>query len=226
MSAYQLLIPRVCDIEARKYTFEIIIDFSVNQMGYIIFHYILYMSNKVNISRKQVNKRRKIKKTRKIREQYRKSKTLHKKNVIRTKQVYRGGAWNVPDKIWVLSSEVDADEICPLCLEKFTDSPSKVVYKTSCKHLFHNNCLNYFCKDCTQTNKQPFCPLCRNEMINDLPFNPDFDTKNFNIENCENVSAFRNKDLENYDETGGGSEIPLFEGNPALNALYDGQPDP
>ena len=93
--------------------------------------------------------------------------------------------------------------------------------------MFHNNCLNDFCKDCTQTNKQPFCPLCRNEReVNQgLPLNPDFDTKNFNIENCENVSAFRNKDLENYDETRSGIETPLFEGNQELKALYDGQPD-
>ena len=87
MSAYQLLIQRVCDIEALKYTFEIIIYFSVNQMGYFIFRYILYMSNRGNISRKKINKRRKIKKTIKIKKHGRRSKTLHKKNVIRTKQV-------------------------------------------------------------------------------------------------------------------------------------------
>jgi hypothetical protein len=186
------------------------------------------MSNRGNISRKKINKRRKIKKTRKIKKHGRRSKTLQKKNVIRTKQVYRGGAWNDPDKIWFLSSEVDKDEICPLCLEKFIDLPSKVVYKTSCNHLFHNNCLNDFCKDCTQTNKPPFCPLCRNERDEreELPVNPNFDTKNFNNENCENVSAFRNKELENYDETRSGIETPLFEDNPALKKLYDEQPAP
>jgi hypothetical protein len=67
------------------------------------------MSNRGNISRKKINKRRKIKKTKKIKKHGRRIKTLQKKNVIRTKQVYRGGAWNdPPDKIWFLASEVDA----------------------------------------------------------------------------------------------------------------------
>ena len=187
------------------------------------------MSNRGNISRKKINKRRKIKKTIKIKKHGRRSKTLHKKNVIRTKQVYKGGVFT--DRTWFLSSEVDAGEICPLCLEKFTDSPSKVVYKTSCNHLFHNNCLNDFCKDCKQKYKQPFCPLCRNEREereeNGLPFNPDFDTENFEIQDCEIVSAFRNKELHNYDDTHNDIETPLlFEGNPDIKALYDRQPDP
>lgn len=55
-------------------------------------------------------------------------------------------------------------EECSICLEplvKKTNDPSRKIFKTSCKHIFHMGCIKEQC----ETNKS--CPLCRADITKD-----------------------------------------------------------
>ncbi len=62
---------------------------------------------------------------------------------------------------WIDPKQYNPKDVCSLCLKKF--GVKKAVYKTQCNHIFHNNCLENYCKH-NSDNIQ--CPLCR-EFIDD-----------------------------------------------------------
>eukprot|EP01022_Parablepharisma_sp_SALTPOND_P019834 TRINITY_DN3442_c0_g1_i20.p1 TRINITY_DN3442_c0_g1~~TRINITY_DN3442_c0_g1_i20.p1 ORF type:complete len:333 (-),score=5.67 TRINITY_DN3442_c0_g1_i20:158-1156(-) len=56
------------------------------------------------------------------------------------------------------------NEECPICMDKFG---TQIIYKTSCKHNFHKECLLNWLK---QNEK---CPMCREQIV-DLPLEDPF----------------------------------------------------
>lgn len=114
--------------------------------------------------------------------------TITKKRTIRRNKNksrrFRGGSRSY-ERGWITSDMVAADEVCPICVERFSETPEKAIYVTACRHLFHNNCLNSACEAHSQMLQGPLgdfeytCPICRTELEND----------------CEDVWAFQRKAL-------------------------------
>lgn len=75
---------------------------------------------------------------------------------------------------------------CSICLENINISPQEhtnYVYKTSCNHIYHSECLNEWIQMCHANNNVASCPMCRiniykfNYNPNDLyTFNPSLST--------------------------------------------------
>ena len=68
----------------------------------------------------------------KIKENKRKSRKNNKRG---------GGRWIT------IGNELVNDNVCPICLEKFRDTPNKAIYMSTCGHLFHNDCLLLECEN-------------------------------------------------------------------------------
>jgi len=98
---------------------------------------------------------------------------------------------------WVNTNEYDPTDTCPICYEEY--SVAQAIYKTSCGHLFHNNCLNAYFE---AHHGYGDCPTCRSN----VPY--------ANLD----VWAFKNKVLHST------AEYPLFNGNQHLLQLYNTQP--
>ena len=75
---------------------------------------------------------------------------------------------------WIGPDEYNQEEQCSICLEKY--GVAKAIYRTTCNHIFHNDCLDDYCEI-----KQGIieCPMCRTN-VGEL---------------CNNVSAFKSKSL-------------------------------
>jgi hypothetical protein len=97
-------------------------------------------------------------------------------------------------KRWYISSEIKPEEECAICVKSFEETPSEIIFKTDCGHLFHNNCLNQHCN--YSKNSTQKCPLCRRNITND----------------CTNVWNFKHMKMDNYSFT-----------NPAVKQIYDAQ---
>lgn len=95
---------------------------------------------------------------------------------------------------WINPSEYDPNEICALCQEEYGITTG--IYKTDCNHIFHNDCLNDYCK---HENGEIKCPLCRSD-IEDA---------------CNDVWSFKNYLL------GSASGKPLFNGNQHIQDIYN-----
>ena len=108
-----------------------------------------------------------------------------------------GGEWlNSKDP------ELIVQEVCPICLEKFNETPNKAIYKSDCGHIFHNDCLVKVCEG-TDMEKMN-CPLCRKPLEDD----------------CNDVYAFREKVLgRQYAPEG----APYFS-DPEIQNIYENQP--
>jgi hypothetical protein len=82
----------------------------------------------------------------------------------------------------------NARDECPICLNRFSDTPNLAIYKTYCGHIFHNNCLN---EACEAARGVPSCPICRSELekaaIGNEPARAD----------CNEVDDFASKALGN-----------------------------
>ena len=102
----------------------------------------------------------------------RKSKSCNKKS-----KKSKGG-----DGDWVNVKNVVGKDICPICLESFQENPTKAIYKTSCGHVFHNNCLDEFCE--IKQGKTE-CPICRKPLLSDEK----------QVFDCIDVYAFKHKIL-------------------------------
>jgi hypothetical protein len=136
---------------------------------------------------KRTNKRTYKRKTnrtnKKIRNKSKKSKKMYK----------GGGKWlNQNNKI------VENQEPCPICLEKFRETPNKAIYQSNCGHLFHNDCL---LQDCNHNNGNNSCPICRSRLGMD----------------CMDVYAFNKKALGNQ------SGEPLFNNDQDILQIYNNQ---
>ena len=109
------------------------------------------------------------------------SKKKFKKRNNSKKKSKRGGG-----KVWKTYKEVDSDEVCPICLEKYVDTPTQAIYKTWCGHLFHNDCLHSYC-ELNEEGTQ--CPICKRHIQDDKH------------QNCMDVWAFKTKSLSLEDNT-------------------------
>jgi len=111
----------------------------------------------------------------------------------RNKKYLGGGNWIDVDN----DDTFNADDECPICLQRFSDTPDLAIYKTDCNHTFHNNCLNRTCFIAERAGNDPVCPYCRTYL--DMQYT--------------DVYAFRNKALDT-------------SGLSATNrAIYEAQPD-
>lgn len=127
----------------------------------------------------------------KRRRQYKKHITNHKRKTQKKSRKFRtkrnkkysgGGTWINVDNL------DDVHDICPICLQKFSETPTLAIYKTYCGHIYHNNCLN---ESCNSTRGIPKCPTCRSVLqkaaIGKEPARED----------CTEVSLFERKELNN-----------------------------
>ena len=112
---------------------------------------------------KKINNKHKHKRTHK-KNSYKKR---HHKKSKRAKILIGGGKWFTYDEL----PEYNKDDGCPLCLESFSTTPNQPIYKTSCNHYFHNNCLNIYCEDYPErhaTDEEPYpeaiCPICKKKL--------------------------------------------------------------
>jgi Ring finger domain len=142
--------------------------------------------------RKRYNKRKKTtkktaKKNFRIYKVERNSKMVNKKKTHinnRKHKRYHGGNtgnWFTYDEL----PEDKKDDKCPICHDYFRETTDKVIYKTDCGHLFHNNCLNDYCNHIGRNNPNRIlntisCPICGR----DLGYA------------CIDVDAFQDKFLE------------------------------
>ena len=140
------------------------------------------------------NKRKSQKKRRHGRKMTKRNKHVKKSKRMQNKKYMRGGG------NWIDGDTLPEDEICSVCLEKFSKTPEQAVYKTNCGHLFHNNCLNKSCLADEKARRNLLCPLCRRELQTD------------DGQQCTDVWAFANKAL--------GSNL-----DPKNKIIYDAQPD-
>jgi hypothetical protein len=140
-----------------------------------------------------------------------KKKKYTKKNYKITKKKYnrrliRGGNESWPNDSWGTANQIsDPEEICPICFEKFKNTPDKAIFKTSCGHKFHNDCLY-------EWHDQATCPSCRTDISSDF----------------NNIYAFKNKRLGTYNpETGQENPITAadFNGNEEVFRIYNEQPE-
>jgi hypothetical protein len=128
------------------------------------------------------------------------------------RKIYFGGN----GATWLVSSELedkDKDEKCSICLDEFKTTPNKVIYKTVCGHLYHNDCLEELCEkknreylDTRNREKLPRCPMCREFL--------DIDDGECQ---CIDVEFFKAKLLHPTTENNLSEEV---------RKLYDAQPDP
>ena len=119
------------------------------------------------------------------------NKNKHKKTI---KKQNAGGDWlNSKD------SKLIENDTCPICLEKFADTPDKAIYKTDCGHIFHNDCILEICE---QKNGDAKCPICRKPLEND----------------CNDVYAFKEKVLGRMEKP----DEPYFEDSEIQN-IYEKQ---
>ena len=122
--------------------------------------FILYMSTREKRCKKLIKKTRKTHKKTKRNVKNNKSNKNNKK--------YIGGN----DSPWLDSSKIDdKEQVCPICLIKFSETPNQALYKTKCNHIFHNNCLAGVCEhkysDYIETYNNislPVCPICRTQL--------------------------------------------------------------
>ena len=117
---------------------------------------------------------------------------------MRNKKYSGGGTWIDVDN----DNTFNAGDVCPICLQHFSATQDLAIYKTHCRHIFHNNCLNRACDA-----RVLRCPICRSELekaaIGNEPARAD----------CTEVRAFATKRLDNPNI--------LDEKN---RAIYDAQP--
>ena len=140
--------------------------------------------------------KRVLKKTRKTRKGGRKNKKLS-----RLSRRKRGG--QPKSGTWVNPQEIDINDICAICAENFT--PDKAIYRTSCGHTFHNDCLNAWCeKTYNQETKTTPCPICRTNI------------SGHDVYDCVDVWAFKNNALGREDGN------PYFS-NIELQKIYNEQ---
>lgn len=112
-------------------------------------------------------------------------KTNKKLKKTKRNKIYFGGNGGT----WLVSSQLeDKDAVCPICHEKFSDTPEKAIYKTVCGHLFHNNCLAQVCEhkyqeylDTHIQTNLPVCPMCRELLDKDRNYQ------------CMDVAGFKDK---------------------------------
>ena len=148
-------------------------------------------------------KRRQIKKktlTNRKRNTQKKTKRNRNNRKFRTRYTKK----NVGGGDWIDNDTIPKEDVCPICLQQFSETPELAVYETTCGHKFHNNCLNRVC----DSARAPRCPICRSELekaaIGNEPARAD----------CKEVYAFASKALDNPDF--------LDEKN---RAIYDAQPE-
>jgi hypothetical protein len=123
------------------------------------------MLSRKNYLKKKVTKHRLVKKkTYKNKKNHRKThkkanKRRHNKKTKRNNLFFGGGEWLTND-------ELKEDDKCPICSQEFSETPDQAIYKTNCRHLFHNNCLNAYCnhEEKVNNNTRPTCPVCRSDL--------------------------------------------------------------
>ena len=118
-------------------------------------------------------------------------KMRHKSRKMRMRR--GGGKWVNKDH-----PDLANQSTCPICLDEFSDTPNKAIYKASCGHLFHNNCLLEHC-DARHGNAD--CPICRANLGTD----------------CMDVYAFKEKAIDNPEGR------PLFDGDEEVLKIYNEQ---
>jgi len=138
------------------------------------------------------HKRKSHKNRRRGRKMTKRNKHVKKFTTMRNQKYMRGGGK------WIDGDTLPEDEICSICLQKFSETPEQAVYRTNCGHVFHNNCLNNTC----EAGRYMVCPLCRKEL------------QTGDGEQCMDVWAFANKAL------GFGNNL-----DEKSRAIYDAQPD-
>jgi hypothetical protein len=94
---------------------------------------------------------------------------------------------------WIDPNEYDANDDCPICYENL--GVTKGIYKTSCGHIFHNNCLLDYCES---RNGEIECPICRSNLEYE----------------CMNVWAFKHMSLD---------ASTAFNGNQHVLDIYNNQ---
>jgi hypothetical protein len=147
---------------------------------------------------KITNRKRKTqKKGRNGRKMTKRNKHSRKFRTRRNKKYSGGGTWIDVDN----DNTFNDDDECPICLNRFSDTPDLAIYKTDCGHIFHNNCLNRTCLTAETAGNDLVCPSCR----------ADLDTED--SMQCTDVYAFRNKTLDT-------SNL-----DPRNRTIYDAQPD-
>jgi len=94
----------------------------------------------------------------------------------------------------------DAMEDCIYYNRRLQDCPDDaVLFVSSCRHLFHNNCLNELCENEHRLNRETFCPRCLTTL------SPD----------CEDVWAFKHKAF---------AESSVNTLTPDVREIYEAQP--
>jgi hypothetical protein len=135
---------------------------------------------------------------------------------MRNKKYSGGGTWIDVDN----DNTFNAGDVCPICLQHFSATQDLAIYKTHCRHIFHNNCLNRACDA-----RVLRCPICRSELekaaIGNEPARAD----------CTEVRAFATKRLDNpniLDEKNRAIydaqpvlEEEVFRVNPVVGTCYD-----
>jgi len=147
---------------------------------------------------KITNRKRKTqKKGRNGRKMTKRNKHSRKFRTRRNKKYSGGGTWIDVDN----DNTFNDDDECPICLNRFSETPDLAIYKTDCGHIFHNNCLNRSCITAERAGNDLVCPFCR----------ADLETED--SMQCTDVYAFRNKRLY----------APALD--PTNRAIYESQPE-
>jgi hypothetical protein len=142
-------------------------------------------NRKRNIQKKTLSRKKKTKRNRnnrKFRTRY------NKKNV--------GGG------DWIDNDTIPKEDVCPICLQQFSETPELAVYETTCGHKFHNNCLNRTCDTAERAGNDLVCPICR----------ADLETEK--LHDCTDVWAFANEALDT--TVLDAKNLALYEGKPPI----------
>jgi hypothetical protein len=142
-------------------------------------------------------------------------KTTTKKNLKKSRRNLKkkglnggnGEEENWPNRSWGTAKEIkDQDEECPICFQSFKNTPNMAIYKTSCNHKMHNDCLLNW-----HAQGKDTCPICRTEINS----------------NMDDVYSFKNKMLgritSDFQEIAPSADY--FNGKEDVLKIYQEQPD-
>ena len=107
------------------------------------------------------------------------SKKNHKKSKKHLKKISVKSFYSAGGPRWKTVKEMEENDQCPICQDKFINQPSKAIYTTRCcNSKIHNSCLHSYCE---HNSRNLRCPICRSN-------------KDFWID-CTDADAFENKAL-------------------------------
>lgn len=107
------------------------------------------------------------KRTHRTNKKYKRNKKTRKsRNIRKSKRIIGGEIDSLAHGTWITSDKiVDAEEMCPICINTFSSTPNCAIFIAPCSHKFHNNCLVRYCaEEIKKKVYTPTCPVCRQSL--------------------------------------------------------------